>query len=163
MTAYPLVVADSATMLRRNLRRMRRYPSLTFFIAGMPVVFLLLFVFVLGGTLGAGLGLPAGGRADYVTYLVPGILMITVAGAAQGTAISVSMDMTTGIIARFKTMDIARVSVLTGHVIGSVIQTMIAIAIVMAVAVLVGFRATTGPLEWAAAAGLLVLTAFAMS
>ena len=57
MTAYPLVVADSATMLRRNLRRMRRYPSLTFFIAGMPVVFLLLFVFVFGGTLGAGLGL----------------------------------------------------------------------------------------------------------
>jgi ABC-2 type transport system permease protein len=163
MTAYPLVVADSATMLRRNLRRMRRYPSLTFFIAGMPVVFLLLFVFVLGGTMGAGLGLPAGGRADYVTYLVPGILMITVAGAAQGTAISVSMDMTTGIIARFKTMAIARVSVLSGHVIGSVIQTMIAIAIVMVVAVLIGFRATTGPLEWAAAAGLLVLTAFAMS
>jgi len=163
MTSYPYVVADSATMLRRNLRRMRRYPSLTFFIAGMPVVFLLLFVFVLGGTLGAGLGLPGGGRADYVTYLVPGILMVTVAGAAQGTAISVSMDMTTGIIARFKTMDIARVSVLTGHVIGSVIQTMIAIAIVMAVAVLIGFRATTGPLEWAAAAGLLVLTASAMS
>jgi ABC-2 type transport system permease protein len=163
MTAYPLVVADSATMLRRNLRRMRRYPSLTFFIAGMPVVFLLLFVFVLGGTLGAGLGLPGGGRADYVTYLVPGILMITIAGAAQGTAISVSMDMTTGIIARFKTMDIARVSVLTGHVIGSVIQTMLAIGIVMAVAVLIGFRSTTGPLEWLAATGLLVLTSVALS
>ncbi len=62
MTAYPLVLADSATMLRRNLRRMRRYPSLTFFIAGIPVVFLLLFVYVLGGTLGAGLG-PRGRRA----------------------------------------------------------------------------------------------------
>ena len=69
MTAYPLVLADSATMLRRNLRRMRRYPSLTFFIAGIPVVFLLLFVFVLGGTLGAGLGGVAGGRAEYTAYV----------------------------------------------------------------------------------------------
>ena len=109
MTAYPLVLADSATMLRRNLRRMRRYPSLTFFIAGIPVVFLLLFVYVLGGTLGAGLGGVAGGRAEYIAYVVPGILLITVAGAAQGTAISVAMDMTEGIIARFRTMAIARV------------------------------------------------------
>ena len=114
-------------MLRRNLRRMRRYPSLTFFIAGIPVVFLLLFVYVFGGTLGAGLGVVAGGRADYIAYVVPGILLITVAGAAQGTAISVAMDMTEGIIARFRTMAIARASVLTGHVIGSVIQTMLAI------------------------------------
>ena len=73
MTAYPLVVADSATMLRRNLRRMRRYPSLTFFIAGIPVVFLLLFVFVFGGTLGAGLGgrRPAG-DADTSPTSLPG-------------------------------------------------------------------------------------------
>jgi len=163
MNAYPLVLADSATMLRRNLRRMRRYPSLTFFIAGIPVVFLLLFVYVLGGTLGAGLGLVAGGRAEYIAYVVPGILLVTVAGAAQGTAISIAMDMTEGIIARFKTMAIARVSVLTGHVIGSVIQTVLAIAIVMIVAVLIGFRSTTGPIEWLAATGLLVLTAFAIS
>ena len=136
MTAYPLVLADSATMLRRNLRRMRRYPSLTLFIAGIPVVFLLLFVFVFGGTLGAGLGTASpGGRAAYLAYVLPGILLITVAGAAQGTAISVAMDMTEGIIARFRTMAIARASVLTGHVIGSVIQTMLAIAIVMVVAV----------------------------
>ena len=134
MNAYPLVLADSATMLRRNLRRMRRYPSLTFFIAGIPVVFLLLFVFVLGGTLGAGLGGVAGGRAEYTAYVLPGILLVTVAGAAQGTAISIAMDMTEGIIDRFRTMAIARTSVLTGHVIGSVIQTMLALAIVMVVA-----------------------------
>jgi ABC-2 type transport system permease protein len=163
MTTYPLVMADSATMLRRNLRRMRRYPSLTFFIAGIPVVFLLLFVYVLGGTLGAGLGLVSGGRAEYIAYVVPGILLVTVAGAAQGTAISVAMDMTEGIIARFRTMDIARASVLTGHVVGSVIQTMLAIAIVMIVAVLIGFRSTTGPTEWLEATGLLVLTAVAIS
>jgi ABC-2 type transport system permease protein len=163
MTAYPLVFADALTMLRRNLRRMRRYPSLTFFIAGMPVVFLLLFVFVLGGTMGAGLGLAAGGRAEYTQYLVPGVLLVTIAGAAQGTAISVAMDKVDGIFARFRTMDIARVSVLTGHVLGSIIQTMIAVGIVMAVAILIGFRSNTGPIEWLAAAGLLVLAALAMS
>jgi ABC-2 type transport system permease protein len=163
MTTYQLVLADSATMLRRNLRRMRRYPSLTFFIAGIPVVLLLLFVYVFGGTLGAGLGQVAGGRAEYIAYVVPGILLITVAGAAQGTAISVAMDMSEGIITRFRTMDIARASVLTGHVVGSVIQTMLAIAIVMVVALLIGFRPTTGPIEWAAATGLLVLTALAIS
>ena len=163
MTTYPLVLADSATMLRRNLRRMRRYPSLTLFIAGIPVVFLLLFVYVFGGTLGAGLGQVAGGRAAYLAYVVPGILLITVAGAAQGTAISVAMDMTEGIIARFRTMDIARASVLTGHVVGSVIQTMLALVVVMLVALLIGFRSTTGPVEWLAAAGLLALAALAIS
>jgi ABC-2 type transport system permease protein len=163
MITYPNAVTDTSTMLRRNLRRMRRYPSLTVFIAGIPVVLLLLFVYVFGGTLGAGLGVVSGGRAEYIQYVVPGILLITVAGAAQGTAISVAMDMTEGIIARFRTMDIARVSVLTGHVVGSVIQTMLAIAIVMVVAVLIGFRSTTGPVEWAAATGLLVLSAVAVS
>ena len=162
MTTYPLVLADSATMLRRNLRRMRRYPSLTLFIAGIPVVFLLLFVYVFGGTLGAGLGV-SGGRPEYLAYVVPGILLVTVAGAAQGTAISIAMDMTQGIIARFRTMAIARSSVLTGHVVGSIIQTMLAIAIVMGVALLIGFRSTTGPAEWVAAAGLLALAALAVS
>ena len=163
MTTQALVLADSATMLRRNLRRMRRYPSLTLFIAGIPVVLLLLFVYVFGGTLGAGLGASAGGRTEYLAYVLPGILLITVAGASQGTAISVAMDMTTGIIARFRTMDIARVSVLTGHVIGSVIQTMLALGVVMAVAVVMGFRSTTGPIEWLAASGLLMLAALAIS
>ena len=94
-------------------------------LVGMPIVFLLLFVYVFGGTLGDGLGGVAGGRAEYVDYVAPGILLMTVAGAVQGTAISVAMDMTEGIIARFRTMAIARVSVLTGHVVGSMIQTMI--------------------------------------
>jgi ABC-2 type transport system permease protein len=158
MTA-PLVLTDSATMLRR----MRRYPSLTFFIAGIPIVFLLLFVYVFGGTLGAGLGDTAGGRADYIAYVIPGILLITVASGATGTAISVAMDMTEGIIARFKTMAVARASVLAGHVLGSVIQTMLAIGLVMGLAVVIGFRPTTGPAEWLAAAGLLALATFAVS
>ena len=158
-----LVLTDSATMLRRNLRRMRRYPSLTIFIAGIPVVLLLLFAYVFGGTLGAGLGSAAGDRATYIAYVVPGILLITVAGAAQGTAISMAMDKTEGILSRFRTMDIARASVLSGHVIGSVIQTMLALVIVMAVAFLIGFRVTTGPIEWLAATALLAFSAFAIS
>ena len=163
MNTYPLVLTDSATMLRRNLRRMRRYPSLTFFIAGIPVVFLLLFVFVLGGTLGAGLGGVAAGRAEYTAYVLPGILLVTVAGAAQGTALAMAMDMTEGIVDRFRTMAIGRTSVLTGHVVGSVIQTMLALGIVMIVALLIGFRPTTGPAAWIAAAGLLALAALAIS
>ena len=161
MTA--LLVTDSTTMLRRSLRRMRRYPSLTFFVAAIPVVLLLLFAFVFGGTLGAGLGVVPGGRDAYIAYVTPGILLLTAAGAGQGTAISVAMDMTEGIIARFRTMSISRASVLVGHVVGSVIQTLLALVIVLIVAVAIGFRPTTGPVEWLAALGLLVLTAFAVT
>ncbi len=169
MTAY--LLHDAGTMFRRSLRRMRRYPSLTMFIAGIPVVLLLLFVYVFGGTLGAGLGvgavaLPVGSAADrsaYIAYVVPGILLMTVAGVGQGTAIVVAMDMTQGIIARFRTMDIARASVLLGHVLGSVVQAALATVIVVAVALVIGFRPTTGPLDWLAAGGLLLLTAFAVS
>ncbi|MFD0784011.1 ABC transporter permease [Micromonospora azadirachtae] len=158
---------DSATMLRRNLKRMLRYPSMTVMLVGMPVVFLLLFVYVLGGTLGAGLGgaVPggaAGGRAAYANYVAPAIILMTVAATVQGTAISIAMDMTEGIITRFRTMHIARVSVLTGHVLGSMIQTMISLAIVIGVAVLVGFRPTAGPGEWLATAGFLVVVTFAL-
>ena len=71
MTTLTYALGDSATMLRRNLRRAVRYPSLTLIVAGMPIVFLLLFVFVFGGTLGAGLGGPAGGRAEYVNFVTP--------------------------------------------------------------------------------------------
>ena len=164
MNAY--LIADSATMLRRSLRRMRRYPSLTLFVAGIPVVLMLLFVYVFGGALGAGIGgaAPAGGdRAAYIAYVVPGILLVGVAGAGQGTAISVAMDMTQGIIARFRTMAIARVSVLAGHVLGGVVQTMLATAIVLVVALAIGFRPSTGPASLLAALGLLVLASFAVS
>lgn len=158
-----LTLTDSGTMLRRSLRRMRRYPSLTLFVAGLPVVFLLLFVYVFGGTLGAGLGVPAGGREAYLAYVVPGVLLLTIVGGASGAAISVAMDMTAGIVARFRTMAIARTSVLAGHVIGSVVQMLLATLIVLVVAVLIGFRASTGPVEWAAAFGLALLTAVTVS
>ncbi|NUP28516.1 MAG: ABC transporter permease [Nocardia sp.] len=153
---------DSATMLRRNLEHMLNYPSMTVMLVGMPVIFLLLFVYVFGGTMGAGLGGPTGGRSEYVAFIVPAILLMTVTAAVQGTAISVAMDMTEGVIARFRTMHIARVSVLTGHVLGSVIQTMISLVLVLGVALLVGFRPSAGPVEWLATAGFLLVVTFAL-
>jgi ABC-2 type transport system permease protein len=156
-------LTDSATMLRRNLRHMLRYPSLTLLLVGMPIVFLLLFVYVFGGTLGAGLGHGSGGRAAYLAYVTPGILLMAVAAVAQGTAISVAMDMTEGIVARFRTMAIARVSVLTGHVVGALVQTMLCVGVVLGVAVLLGFRPNATPLEWLALAGVSAAVGFALT
>jgi ABC-2 type transport system permease protein len=152
-------IRDSTTMLRRYLLHMRRYPVMTFLVISIPVVFLLLFVFVLGGTLGAGLG---GDRSAYANYVAPGILMLGVAGAGQGTAISIAMDMTEGIVARFKTMAIFRPSVLTGHVLGGVVQTAVGLAVVIAIALAVGFRPTATPLDWLAAIGVLLMVSFAV-
>jgi ABC-2 type transport system permease protein len=142
---------------------MLRYPVLTLMVAGIPVVILLMFVYVFGDTMGAGLVGVSGGRAEYVNYLAPGILLLAIAGSAQGTAISVAIDMQEGIIARFRTMAIARVSVLTGHVVGNVIQTMLGLGLVIGIALLVGFRPTAGLVEWIAVAGLLVLIAVALT
>lgn len=163
MTTVSYALQDSATMLRRNVRHMARYPSMTILLVGMPVVLLLLFVYVFGGTLGAGLGGPGSGRDAYLEFVTPGIMLITIASAAQGTAISVATDMTEGIIARFRTMAISRASVLTGHVVGSMIQTMFALAVVTGVAVLVGFRPTADGVEWLAAIGLLAGFTFALT
>jgi ABC-2 type transport system permease protein len=160
MSTLSLTIRDSSTMLRRNLRHMQRYPAMIFYLAGMPVIFLLLFVFVFGGTLGAGLG---GGRTEYLTYVVPGILLMTIGGAAAGTAVSVATDMTEGIVARFRTMAIARVSVLTGHVVGSVIQMLVSVVIVLAVALAIGFRPTAGPAAWLGVLGVLTMTSFAIT
>ncbi|MEH0841215.1 ABC transporter permease [Micromonospora sp. CPCC 205711] len=110
-------------MLRRNLKRMLRYLSMT---------------------------------------VAPVIILMTVTATVQGTAISIAMDMTEGIITRFRAMHIARVSVLTGHVLGSMIQAVFSLAIVIGVAPLVGFRPTAEPGAWLATAGFLVVVTFAL-
>ena len=163
MSSLSYAVSDSATMLRRQFRHMLRYPSMTLMLAGLPIVVMLLFVYVFGGTLGAGIGGLSGARADYVDYVTPGIMLITVSSAAQGTAISVAMDMTEGIIARFRTMAIARASVLTGHVLASMIQTMLSTAVVIGVALLIGFRPNAGLAEWIATVGVIAMTTFALT
>ncbi|TBN57623.1 ABC transporter permease [Glaciihabitans arcticus] len=159
------VIADAVTMLNRNLLHVIRYPGLSLFTILGPVVVLLLTVFVFGGTLGAGLpGVdPAGGRDAYLAYVMPGILMITIAGTAAGAAITVAMDMTEGITARFRTMAISRASVLAGHVLGNTIQAIIAVALVLGVGLLIGFRPTASPIDWLAALGVLALISFAVS
>jgi ABC-2 type transport system permease protein len=177
MTTLAHTLSDSRVMLRRNLKHQVRYPSMTVMLMGMPIVFLLLFVYVFGGQLGAGLGAGLGtnlgpslgaglgaheGRGAYLDYVVPGLLFIAVASAVQGTAIMVAMDMTGGIIDRFRTMAIARSSVLTGHVLGSLIQISAGIAVLVGVAVGLGFRSSAGPVEWLAAIGILALFAFAL-
>jgi len=156
-------VQDTKTMLRRSLRRIVRYPSMTVLLVGMPVIFLLMFVYVFGQTLGAGLGSAAGDRVAYANYVTPGIILITVATATQGTAISVAMDMAAGLIARFRTMPIARACVLTGHALASFVQTMLSLLVVIAVAVAVGFRPTAGPAAWLGALGILALFSFALT
>jgi ABC-2 type transport system permease protein len=163
VSTMSLALADSATMVRRQIKHMWRYPSLTLQLVGTPVVFLLLFVYVFGGTLGDGLGAGGGGRGEYVDYVTPGIALMAVAAVAMGTAISVAMDMTEGIVARFRTMAIARVSVLTGHVVGAMVQTFVAVAVVVAVALAIGFRPDANAVEWLAAAGVLAMFAFALT
>ena len=162
MSTLPYALSDSATMLRRSVRRMLRYPSLTLMLVGLPVVFLLLFVYVFGGTLGAGLGEVSGGRREYANYVMPGLLLLAIAGAVQGTAIAVAMDTTQGIVARFRTMAISRMSVLVGHVLGSLIQTGICVGVVLVVGMVVGFRPSASPAEWAGVFGVLVMTSLAL-
>jgi ABC-2 type transport system permease protein len=104
-----------------------------------------------------------GGRAEYLEYVVPGILLMAVAAGGTGTAISVAMDMTEGIVARFRTMAIFRPSVLTGHVLGSMIQTMLSVAVVTGVALLIGLRPSATPVEWVATAGVLAMITLALT
>ncbi|WP_030394598.1 ABC transporter permease [Kitasatospora purpeofusca] len=164
MSSLSLAVRDSSTMLRRNLLHARRYPSLTLNLLLTPVVLLLLFVYVFGDVMSAGIGGAGADRSAYVAYLVPGILLMTIGGTTVGTAVSVSNDMTEGIVARFRTMAIHRGSVLTGHVVGSVLQAVLSVVLVGAVGVAIGFRSTDATvLEWFAAFGLLTLFALALT
>ncbi|MFE7330831.1 ABC transporter permease [Streptomyces sp. NPDC057565] len=159
MSSLSLAVRDSSTMLRRNLLHARRYPSLTLNLLLTPVMLLLLFVYIFGDAMSGGAG-----RSAYIAYIVPGILLMTIGSTVVGTAVSVSNDMTEGIIARFRTMAIHRGSVLIGHVVGSVLQSVASVVLVGAVAVAIGFRSTEATaLEWLAAFGLLVLFALALT
>lgn len=163
-------VRDAATMLRRNLLHARRYPALTFAAVFLPVVFLLTFVYVFGGTMGAGLGAGGGSTghgsraaAGYLGYVTPGILVLAISSGSMSAAVAVNSDLTEGIITRFRTMAIARSSILVGHVVGSVILTVLSTIVVLGVAVLMGLRPTTGPLGWLGILGLTALVAFAIT
>ena len=158
MTNLSFALRDSATMLRRDARHSLRNLSMT--VSGLltPTITLLLFVYFFGGALGAGQG-----NGAYINYVAPAIIIMTVGSGCATTAVNLVMDMNEGIINRFRTMAISRASVLTGQVLGSLIRTLISIALVIGVALLAGFRPTTSPLAWLAALGLVALFTFALT
>jgi ABC-2 type transport system permease protein len=165
-TAWTYAARDSATLLRRNLKHLVRYPSLTLTIIGMPVVFLLLFVYVFGGTMGAGLpgeAASADPRAEYLHYITPALLVLTVVSVANSTAILVAKDATEGIIDRFKTLPISRSAPLTSHVLAAMLQTVFGVLVVLAIAVALGYRTSASVAGWAGAAGIVVLMGLAVT
>ncbi|MFC7446608.1 ABC transporter permease [Rhodococcus daqingensis] len=171
-TAAPAAVrsrpaTDVLTMLRRNLLRAVRYPGLTMFLVAGPLVMLVLFVYIFGGALGAGVmpGVAPGadGRAAYLDYITPTLFILTIVGAGQSVAISAAMDAASGIMARFKTMAIAPGSVLSGQVLGTVLQSLAALVLVLGAAFAMGYRPDAGALDWLALLGLFVLLGLALS
>ena len=160
MSTNSYAIRDSATMARRNLRHALRYPGMTLGVLLIPVLMLLLFRYIFGATLGAGIGTRTGG---YINYLTPGIIVLSVSAASVSTAVAVNMDMTEGIINRFRTMAIAQVSVLTGHVLGSMIRTVASAALVTGLALALGFRPAASAAGWLGALALVVALALALT
>ena len=161
-TAIPRPFSDTMTMLWRNILHNLRAPSGVITVIGVPLIFLLLFVYVFGETLGAGL-MTGGTRDEYLAYITPAILLMAAASATQMIAVWISMDMSEGIIARFRTMAIARSSVLAGHVYGGTILITVSIAALLGFALLLGHRPQADALDWLALAGLVVLVGFALA
>lgn len=149
-------------MLRRDIQHSLRRFSITLSGLGVPIIMLLLFGYVFGGAIGAGQGLVALG-SSYINYLASGIIIMTVGSGCSTTALNLCMDLSEGIITRFRTMAISRSSVLTGQVLGSLIRTMITVILVTLVALLMGFRPTANPIAWIAALGLIALFTLAIT
>jgi ABC-2 type transport system permease protein len=162
MTTLTMSVQDSTTMIWRELKHTLRYPLMLIGSIMVPVVFLLLFVYILGGPIGDGLG-AAGHGARYVDFLVPGILLMTAAAGAGPTAITVCTDMTGGIVDRFRTMAVSRGAVLSGHVGGSVLRTLLNTTVVTGVALLAGFRTQASAMQWLAVVGIVAAFSFALA
>ncbi len=161
MSTMPYALRDSATMIRRNFRHTLRYPSTVVMSLGVPTLLLLLFVGVFGGTLAAGISGTHDGH--YIDYLMPGILLMAVGYGSSSTALAVNTDMTDGVIARFRTMAISRASVLVGHVVGTLARMLVSLALLVGVALLLGFRPDAAPVAWLAAIGVMVLLTLALS
>jgi ABC-2 type transport system permease protein len=148
-------LADAVTMSGRSLRMARRNVDVLLTSLLLPVMLMLLFVYLFGGAIQTG--------TRYVTYVVPGVLLLSAGFGASMTAVSVTTDMTGGIIDRFRSMDVAGASVLSGHVTASMVRNLASTVLVFAVAFLIGFRPSAGPLDWLAAVGVLLLFILAIS
>jgi ABC-2 type transport system permease protein len=153
--ARPHGLTAEAVFIRRSITHSLRDTEALLMAVFLPTMLMLLFTYVFGGALD-----PSGG---YVDYVVPGIILLCAGFGASSTAISVSRDMTTGIIDRFRTMPIRSGAVLTGHVVASLARNLVATAVVIAVALLVGFRPDATPLEWVGVFGLVALYILAIT
>jgi ABC-2 type transport system permease protein len=149
--------SDTRALLHRNLVHARRYPSMSLSALLIPLMFLLLFRYAFGNTLGAGIG------GSYIDYLAPGMLIMTATSSMVGTAVSVCTDMTEGIVDRLRTMSISRFALLAGTVLGNWIQTLLSMGVLLGVAVAIGFRPHADALRWLGAIGVAALTAWAMT
>jgi len=154
MTSY--VFHDTDVLLRRSLRHILRSPDTIITTAITPIAMLLLFVYVFGGAIDVG-------GASYVNYLLPGILLITVASGIAYTAFRLFTDVSGGIFERFQSMPITRSSFLWGHVLTSVVANMTSLVLVVLVALAMGFRTGAGVLAWLAVLGIMLLFTLALT
>jgi ABC-2 type transport system permease protein len=154
------VLGDTAVLSKRSLTHVMRSPDTIITTAIMPIAFMLLFVYVFGGAIDTGAG---AGQGSYVNYLLPGILLITIASGISYTAYRLFLDMQGGIVERFQSMPIARSAVLWSHVITSVVANVISLVLVVGVALLMGFRTGANVGEWLAVAGILILFTLALT
>ena len=161
MTAFSYALRDTATMLRRDAQHSLRYLPMTLSGIGTPVIMMLMFNYFFGGALGAGLSSATHG--SYINYLAPGILAMTVASGCATTAIALVTDLNENIVTRFRTMAIFQGAVLAGQALGSLVRTLLSMALVLVVALLLGFRPTTDPLAWVAALGVVALFTFGVT
>ncbi len=147
---------DTAALTGRSLRHITRSPDTIITTTIMPIAFLLMFVYVFGGAMRVG-------SDAYVNYLLPGILLITIASSIAYTAFRLFMDMKSGIFERFQSMPVARSSVLWAHVLTSLVASLVSVVVVVLVALLMGFRSGAGVLAWLAVAGILTLFTLALT
>ena len=146
---------DSVVMLRRNFKHTLRNPVTVFNAVLLPIVIMLMFVYMLGHAFSVGV--------RYIDYATPGMILLAVAYGLGATATEVNSDMTTGIINRFRAMDVSRGAVLTGHVIVTMLRSLISIAAIVGVAFGLGFSSPANVLDWLAVIGIVVAACFATS
>ncbi|MFC4061918.1 ABC transporter permease [Planomonospora corallina] len=149
-------LGDTAALLGRSLRHVTRSPDTIITTAIMPIAMMLMFVYVFGGAIDTG-------PDSYVNYMLPGILLITVASGIAYTAYRLFMDMKSGIFERFQSMPTARSSVLWAHVLTSLVANLVSLGVVVLVALLMGFRSAAGVPAWLAVAGILILFTLALT
>jgi ABC-2 type transport system permease protein len=148
--------SDMGVMLGRSMRHILRSMDTIITVTIMPIAFMLLFVYVFGGAIQTG-------TDNYVNYLLPGILLIAIASGSAYTSYRLFMDVQRGIFERFHSMPIARSAPLWGHVLTSLVSNAISVAVIILVAVLIGFRSSAGLLSWLAVAGILALFTLALT